>query len=344
MTTPAIRAVKESLPGRCVTLLTSRHGAVTSVLIPEVDETLIYDAPWMKATPPRSSSRLDRNLIRQLQRRGFDGAVIFTVFSQNPLPAAMLCFLADIPLRVAHCRENPYQLLTHWVKEQDELPNLRHEVRRQLDLTAAVGFRTRDERIRVPVSAQALEAVMARLEALGADLDRPWLVVHPGATAPSRRYPAESYCKVARRLALEDCFQVVFTGTGIELDLVSRIQAGMDAPSFSLAGKLNLPELVALIGTARILIANNTGPVHLAAGVGTPVVDLYALTNPQHTPWMVPNRVLNVDVPCKFCLKSECPEGHHNCLSLVEPDAVVQAVRELLNEVTPQGREAPIGV
>ena len=94
----------------------------------------------------------------------------------------------------------------------------------------------------------------------------------------------------------------------------------------------NLDELVAIIAIAPLLIANNTGPVHIAAAVGTPVVDLYALTNPQHTPWGVPHRVLSHDVPCKYCYKSICPEGHHNCLRLITPDSVVRAACELLNE------------
>jgi ADP-heptose:LPS heptosyltransferase len=70
----------------------------------------------------------------------------------------------------------------------------------------------------------------------------------------------------------------------------------------------------------------------VAAAVGTPVVDLYALTNPQHTPWGVPHRVLFRDVPCKYCYKSICPEGHGNCLSLVEPAEVVKAALALLHE------------
>jgi ADP-heptose:LPS heptosyltransferase len=87
-----------------------------------------------------------------------------------------------------------------------------------------------------------------------------------------------------------------------------------------------------VIQQAPLLIANNTGPVHIAAAVGTPVVDLYALTNPQHTPWQVPSRVLSHDVECKFCYRSVCPQGHHHCLDLVEPQAVVQASLELLEE------------
>jgi ADP-heptose:LPS heptosyltransferase len=80
------------------------------------------------------------------------------------------------------------------------------------------------------------------------------------------------------------------------------------------------------------VLANNTGPAHIAAALGTPVVDLYALTNPQHTPWAVPNRVLSYDVPCKYCYKSICPMGHHDCLRRVAPEAVVAAVRDLFEE------------
>ena len=93
----------------------------------------------------------------------------------------------------------------------------------------------------------------------------------------------------------------------------------------------SLPAFAAVLARASLLVSNNTGAVHVAAAVGTPVVDLYALTNPQHTPWHVPHRVLFHDVPCKYCYKSVCPEGHHNCLRLVEPDRVVDAAAELLN-------------
>jgi len=70
--------------------------------------------------------------------------------------------------------------------------------------------------------------------------------------------------------------------------------------------------------------------VHIAAALGTPVVDLYALTNPQHTPWRVASRVLIHDVPCRNCLKSVCPEQHHDCLRRVEPEAVATAALELI--------------
>jgi ADP-heptose:LPS heptosyltransferase len=114
--------------------------------------------------------------------------------------------------------------------------------------------------------------------------------------------------------------------------MITEAQQAMQEPSVSLAGRLSVEELAAVIAKAPLVISNNTSAVHLASAAGTPVVDLYALTNPQHTPWRVPNRVLFEDVPCRFCYKSVCPEGHHRCLQGVSPDAVVQAALELLND------------
>jgi ADP-heptose:LPS heptosyltransferase len=94
---------------------------------------------------------------------------------------------------------------------------------------------------------------------------------------------------------------------------------------------LDLEELAALIEAASVMVAGNTGPVHIAAAVGTPVVDLYALTNPQHTPWSVPSVVLYHDVPCRWCYKSVCPEGHHLCLRGIDPGAIVRAALDLLS-------------
>lgn len=340
MTTPALRALKQSRPGRRITLLTSPAGAEAARLVPEIDEVLVYDAPWMKATGPRANSRPDLAMVEQLRGGGFEAAAIFTVYSQNPLPAALLCYLADIPLRLAHCHENPYQLLTDWVPDPEPARLVRHEVRRQLDLVSAVGCRTADERLSVRYSEDARRRVLALLGELAFDRGRLWVVLHPGASAPSRRYPPEQYARVVRLLKRDPGCPVVFTGAPGERALVEQIQALAGVPTESLVGRLVLEELAALLAVAPLLLSNNTGPVHVAAAVGTPVVDLYALTNPQHTPWAVPHRVLFHEVPCKGCYKSVCPEGHHDCLRRVTPESVAAAVRELLAETSRAGRPA----
>ncbi len=328
MSTPAVRALKESLPGSRITLLTSTGGAAVVRHVPEIDEVIDYAAPWMKSSHGHEA-RDDFDLIDRLAHRRFDAAVIFTVYSQSPLPAAMLCHLAGIPLRLAHCRENPYRLLTHWVRETEPHEQVRHEVRRQLDLVARIGAQASDERLSFRVSAVDLAWARARLLSLDIDLSRPWIVMHPGATAPSRRYPPEHWQAVARGLARELRCPLVFTGSGDETELVEKIRSDMPG-THSLAGQVDLGKLAALLSLAPLLISNNTGPVHVAAAVGTPIVDLYALTNPQHTPWQVPSRVLYQDVPCRYCYKSICPQGHHRCLSELAPERVIAAAKELL--------------
>lgn len=331
MTTPAIRALKESQPLRSVTLLTSAAAAAAARLVPEIDEILIYEAPWMKASSALSSSAPDLEMIKTLRAARFDAAIIFTVYSQNPLPAALLCYLADIPLRIAHCRENPYRLLTDWVREIEPDTGWRHEVQRQLDLVAVIGARTENQRLSLNIPEQSQATVDALLAQLLED-GQPWLVIHPGATAASRRYPPEGFAAVARRAVQDLRFAVVFTGQAAELELTESIRISAGVRSHSLVGQLDFAGFAALLARTRLLISNNTGAVHVAAALGTPVVDLYALTNPQHTPWRVPHRVLFQDVPCKYCYKSICPQGHHNCLRLLRPEAVIQATQALLDE------------
>lgn len=333
MSTPAIRALRHGRPDRHVALLTSPAGAELAGLIPDVDEVIEYEAPWMKATPLRPDATADERMIRRLAAGRFDAAAIFTVFSQNPLPPAMLCYLAGVPLRLAHCRENPYQLLTDWVSDDEPQGRVRHEVRRQLDLAAAVGCRTEDERLAISVPGRARREVRSMLVARGLSAHRRWVVIHPGASAPSRRYPPELFAQTAAELVHQQGFQVVLTGTAAERRLVDTIGAGLGRRALSLVGQLSLAELAALLSMAPLLLSNNSGPVHVAAAVGTPVVDLYALTNPQHAPWMVPHRLLYRDVECRYCFKSACPMEHHRCLRGVQPHEVVAAVRDLYDEV-----------
>ncbi|WP_140626483.1 glycosyltransferase family 9 protein [Methylibium rhizosphaerae] len=338
MTTPALTAMRQSLPGVHLTLLASPSGATLAPFIDDVDDVIAYDAPWMKggaARKPGTTPDEEWAIVRRLAAEQFDAAVIFTCYTQSALPAAMLCRQAGIGLRLAHCRENPYGLLTDWVPDPEPQAGIRHEVERQLALVGAVGLCTDDDRMSFDYRSEDLVSLCAKLETRGVTPKRPWVVVHPGATAPSRRYPAGQFGAAADLIANDINCHVLFTGTADEADLVLAAQARMQRPGISLAGQLSLGELAALIAHSKLLVSSNSGPVHIAAAVGTPVVDLYALTNPQHTPWRVPSRVLNRDVPCRNCLKSVCPEGHHNCLRLVTPEEVAQAAHELI-ELQPE--------
>lgn len=339
MTTPAMRALKRAVPGRTLTLLTSHAGAALAPHLNDIDRVLVYDAPWMKHEIAPTPDGLQA-CAEKLRTERFDAAVIFTVYSQSALPAAMLCWLAGIPLRLAHTRENPYHLLSDWEPEREPAVFVRHEVQRQLDLVASVGARTDDTRMVFTLHAEDRTRAMRTLHAAGVHGERGWLVVHPGASAASRRYPVEHYATALQGLARSIDRRIVITGEAGEAGLVSALAARVPG-ALALAGAFTLGELACIIDRAALLIANNTGPVHLAAALGTPVVDLYALTNPQHTPWQVPHRILNHDVPCRYCYRSVCVEGHHACLRGVPPEAVTQAALDLLNETQQAAAREP---
>ena len=329
MTTPAFRALKQSL-GCHLTLLTSSAGAMVAPLIGEIDDVISFDVPWVAQSDQTPDPTAVLALAERLKQGRFDGAILFTVQSQSPLPAAMLCYLAGITRVLGYCRENPYHLISNWVPDPEVLVATRHEVRRQLDLVAAIGAETDDEHLSLTLPAGARERALRTLTTEGVDPARPWLLLHPGVSEEKRRYPADRFCEAARQLIADVGFQIVLTGSQSEHDYAEAIRRELGEQAVNLAGRVDLSTLAGLIAEATVLIANNTGPVHIAAAVGTPVVVLYAKTNPQHTPWLVDSRVLYFDVPeplrSRNQLLQQFPEPTP---ATAAPDAIVRAVKEL---------------
>jgi lipopolysaccharide heptosyltransferase II len=349
MCTPAMRALRAhraALPGCRLTLLASPSGAAAVPYIPEIDDVIVHRAPWMKdgdvsaagadagAMQPRQA---DLALAETLAARAFDAAVIFTTYTQSALPAALLCHLAGIPLRLAHCRENPYRLLSDWIPDPEPGNTVRHEVQRQLDLVKRIGCAPTDLGLSFVPRAADHAAAAACLHGAGIDPHRPWVLLHPGASAASRRYPPGHWAEVVRLLKASTALPLVLGGGAAEIPLVDGIRQRCGVPTHSLAGRLGLGELGAALRLAAVAVTNNSGPAHIAAAVGTPLVDLYALTNPQHTPWGTRSRVLFHDVPCRFCFKSVCPQGHQDCLAGVAPQRVADAVMSLLRRPASAG-------
>jgi lipopolysaccharide heptosyltransferase II len=342
MSTPAMRALRDAVPGRTLTLLASPSAAAAQPFIPELDDAI----PWTPWTPAGQPAAVLPHAARQaplhtLAERGFDAAVIFTSYTQSALPAALLCHLAGIPLRLAHCRDNPHDLLTDWIPDPEPATLVRHEVQRQLALVQRIGCRGGAPRLSFVPRPADIAAVSARLRAAGVDPAQPWILLHPGAGAASRRYPAGHWAQALRLLADDPRLPLVLTGGESDAALVDEIIHQAAVPTLSLCGRLSLGELGAALALAAVAVTSNAGPAHIAAAVGTPVVDLYALTHPQHTPWHVRSRVLFHDVPCRFCYRGTCRQGHHACLDGVAPGRVAEAVRELLDTGQAPGTAAP---
>lgn len=329
--TPALRAIKESLPGVELTVLASPVGAQVARLSPDVDRVVVYQSPQMDPWQrlPQDPER-ELAMVAALRDLRLDAAVIFTSFRQSSLPQAYLCYLAGIPLRLAASIDGPGSLLTTRHRHPE---HMMHEVERALDLVGAVGLRAtrRDLVMRVPAAAR--DAALAWLAAARpGGAAGPLVVIHPGCSMPARTYPWEMFAEVAGLAQRQLGATVVVTGAADEAGLVARVCERAPG-AVAAAGALAFPELCGLIDAADLVITNNTGPMHIAAALKTPVVALFALTNPpeQWGPWMVPHRQLFHDVPCRLCYSKTCPTDHA-CLRRVSPDQVLAAAAGLLGE------------
>lgn len=333
MTTPALRALKDGFPERKITLLTSSAGKAVAQFIPTINNVIVFDTPWVKNNGTYSSSKTFE-MIELLKRENFDGAIIFTVYSQNPLPAAMLCHLAEIPRVLGYCRENPYNLISDWVPEHEPLAEIKHEVTRQLDLVGYTGSFTSNNRLQLSLTPEDEKNVSELLKGKGITQGN-YIVIHPGASEEKRMFSLDKFSEAVHLLIDRVGLPVVVTGNKEEKKLADEIERYTDNKVVNLAGELDLGGFISLIKKAKVIVSNNTGTVHIAAATQTPVVVLYALTNPQHAPWCVPHVVLPFDVPSDKQSRNPIinyayKKSFINKPKEITPETILSAVKQMI--------------
>ena len=310
---PAIRAVAGG--ARCVTLLCGPRGQDAARLLPGVDELVVFSAPWIDPEPqPVDPLGIDA-LVQDLHQRAIDQALILTSFHQSALPLALLLRLADVPVIAAISPDYPGSLLDVRHQVSDDI----HEVERNLSLAATLGYRLPpgdDGRLQVKRAPMAAEL--------------PYVVVHPGASAPARTWPASSHRALVRAL-VDGGRRVVVTGGPGEAVLTAHV-AGGDRRVTDLGGRIEMEQLADVLAAADVVVVGNTGPAHLAAAVGTPVVSLFAPVVPagRWRPWRVPHILLgDQEAACANSRARHCPIEGHPCLSSVSIEQVIAAVDRL---------------
>lgn len=332
---PALRAIARTSD---LTLLCSPHGRAAVDVLGTPAQVLVFDAPWISADPPPLHAGSFARLVRRIAAGRFDRAVVFTSERQSPLPMAMALRLAGVPLIGAHSDHYPGSLLDVRLRplhtsHADGSGQPEHEVERNLRLAEAMGFPPpEDRRIRVTGAAQRPHVGGGR-----------YVVVHPGATAPART-PSPDRWIAATRALLDAGHDVVVTGHESESAALDVAAAVPEASS--LVGRTTLRELVPLLTHASAVCVGNTGIMHLAAAVGTPVVALFPPTVPlaRWRPWKVPHVVLgDHGVDCALCHLRRCRFEDHPCGAVPARD-VVDAVDAIGRQRQPSGVHAVAGV
>lgn len=325
LTGPAVRAVAAGSDR--VTFLCGPQGRDAAHLLPGVDEVLVYDAPWVAFEPEPLDKESTLALVDRLSSMDLDAAVIFTSFHQSPLPLALLFRMAGVPFVAATSVDYPGALLDVRHRIEDDV----HEVERSLDLVSEAGYE-------LPPDDGGRLSVRPAPDGSSQLPEKPYLVVHPGVSVPARAWSPERYAALVEVLAAGG-HRVVVTGSPGEKELTSRV-AGPPRPGVTdLGGATDLAGLAEVLAGASAVVVGNTGPAHLAAAVGTPVVSLFAPTVPavRWRPWKVLQELLYKDVPCAGCRARVCPVEGHPCLGGVAVEDVLAAVERLTPVQSPAG-------
>jgi ADP-heptose:LPS heptosyltransferase len=326
---PALRAVKSTSPHARITLLASPAGTTGAPLLPWVDDVLTWRAVWQDLGHLAFEPEREMNLIHTLEAGAFDAALIFTSFSQNPHAPAYACYLAGIPLRAGESMEFGGTTLT---TELRGAPDEMHQAERNLRLVEHLGFPVADRDLQISIPDEARRAVPEILGDVGIDAEQSFVIVHPGASATSRRYPATRFADVANLLH-EDGHQVLVPGTEREAEMLGVIQRNAPDAHY-LVGETSVAEYAALVEHAALVICNDSLPMHLADAVRAPVLVLYSGTDleSQWRPRATRHILLRQPTECYPCYRFDCPIGLP-CLDF-SPEQVVDAARQLLRTVS----------
>jgi ADP-heptose:LPS heptosyltransferase len=326
-TGPALRALRRAAPSAALHLLAAPAGAAAADLLPEVDAVLVHSPTWQLAGPaPAPDPAAELALVQRLRDGAYDAAVVLTSFSQSPWPAAYACLLAGIPLRVGLSKEFGGALLTHWVPSPpDEL----HQVDRALYLLARLGVPDDGTALRAVVPAvMAAHPSSAVPTSARSNPTPPYAVVLPGASCSSRRWSTAGFSQLVRELSAAG-LQVRVAGPSAEADLVAKVCAGTTGlPVLD----LDVVGLARLVLGAEVVVCNNSGGMHLADALGTPLVVAFAGTEleEQYAPRSTRAVVLRRPTLCSPCRLFTCPYAHE-CLDL-DPAEVAAAALSLLRE------------
>ncbi|MER6772526.1 glycosyltransferase family 9 protein [Streptomyces bacillaris] len=315
---PAVRAV--AARASHVTLLCGPRGEPAARLLPGVDAVRVWQAPWEGVGPPPVDPADIDTLVGRLREEAYDTALVLTSFHQSPLPTALLLRLAGVRRIGADSVDHPGSLLD--VRHR-RLPD-RHEAEAALDTAAALGFA-------LPAGDDGALRVNPPPDTVPLTGNGPYVVVHPGASAPARAWSPGRCADAVRHLA-DAGHRVVVTGGPDERDLTRRVSGDV---AVDLGGHTEPRTLAGVLRNADVLVSGNTGPAHLAAAVATPVVSLFAPVVPAErwAPFGVPVRLLgDQSAKCAGSRARHCPVPGHPCLDDVTPQDVVRAVRELIEE------------
>jgi len=324
LSTPVIKALRDNYPHAYIAMMVSPHCKDVVEGNPCLDEVIIYDKDGK-----HSSWRRSFKFARNLKKRMFELALILHPTNRVHL----VTFIAAIPRRVGYDHKLGF-LLTDKVKHLKQLGQ-KHELEYNLDLLRYLGIEPQDKNPFMPIRADSERWAGEILEQEGLCKNDKLLALHPGASCPSKIWPYQRFAEAADRLVKNYGFKVVILAGPKDVALAEGLLREIKSEAINLAGKTSVSQLASVLKRCRLFISNDSGPVHLASAVGTPVISIFGraqegLSPKRWGPLGLKDIILHKKVGCIECLAHNCVKNFA-CLKAITVDDVVAAADAILS-------------
>jgi heptosyltransferase-2 len=261
-----------------------------------------------------------RDSAKKIQAQDFDAGVLFT----NSFASALLFYLAKIPERWGYSRDGRGLLLTKRIPTK-KFKSSGHQANYYMELISRLGFKSYPPKLFLPLTQEEKNSATELLRSLDVDLKLPIAILHPGASyGPSKRWPTERFAELGSLLRDRNKASVLITGSTDEMELAESISSIMKNKTINLSGQTSLRMLAGLISQANLFVTNDSGPMHMANALRTPVIAVFGPTDPNATgPCQEPAAVIKKEVPCWPCRYRDCPFDHR-CMMKISVEEVYQ--------------------
>ena len=324
LSTPVLQALRQRFPHAFIAMMVRPPCQELVEGHPSLNEVIVYD----KTGTHRSLWATVRFAWR-LRRYDFDTAIVLHPSHRSH----WIPWLARIPVRVGYDRKGGGLLTQRLPHRKQE--GAQHEAAYTLELLAPLGISvpTQPHPV-VPVSPRAVQRVNELLTAASLQPAQTLVAIHPSASCVSKRWMPQRFAAVADRLIAQRHVRVCLIAGPDDVMYVDQVASAMQQPALNLAGRVSVGELAALFKRCRLLISNDSGPVHIAAAVGTPVVDIFGrnqrgLSPQRWGPLGQGHVVLHKEVGCVTCLAHNC-DIEFLCLTSLSVDEVYRAALSIL--------------
>ena len=318
LTLPAIASIRATYPQAHIAILVKPWVADIYKLFSAVDEVIIYED---KCDTPAGVFRL----AYMLKNRNFDAAILL----QNAIEAAIIAFMARIPLRAGYDSDARSFLLTHSVKRTKEIRKV-HQIEYYLEIVKTLGCVPVDREMRLEnmINLQDAKSIVQKYLP---ETNNAIVGIAPGATyGPAKKWFPERFAAVADKLSDGFPMQGIIMGSKADWETAEEVKNAARTKLINLAGKTNLREAIHLISQCRLFISNDSGLMHIAGALNIPTVAIFGSTNPITTsPAGNKTTIVHQDVDCSPCLEETCPTDFR-CMKLISVEDVFLAAQSIL--------------